>query len=64
MENEGTEHSPATPVLAVNVTAVVQIFDWTGMVGLMILHAFTPSSVITVDFGRKILFVLLTSRVK
>ena len=38
LENEGTEQCPATPVLAFNATAVVQMFDWTGKVHTSIIY--------------------------
>lgn len=32
LETEATERAPAVPVLSVNVSAVVQLSEWTGSV--------------------------------
>ena len=47
LENEGTEQCPATPVLAFNVTAVVQMFDWTGKVDTHTQALFVTAHMIT-----------------
>lgn len=32
LETEATERAPATPVLSINASTVLQVYDWTGAV--------------------------------